>query len=188
MAMRPGSDIRASRAADVYHGVVNGVADGADIFFGGASRGAHDAGFYERNAERGKNQNKTDEKTERNNVANRRKPGRADGADQEVSHREDEIRKRKSAAKPKLVRHSAAKDGEKPDHAAEDAGERSGLLGGEVELLLEIDGEGGKGAIVGEALEDLADVGDPEGALEAVANFLEPLAKAHGTSAGCAAG
>src|ERR1700674_588459 len=80
MAVRPGSDIRASRAADVHHGVVDGVADGADVFLGGASRCAHDAGFYERNAERGKKKNKAAKEPERTGIATRRKPGCSYGA------------------------------------------------------------------------------------------------------------
>jgi len=44
---------------------------------------------------------------------------------------------------------------------------------------VEIVGKGGESAVVGEALEDLCDVRDPERTLEAGANFLEPLAKAH---------
>jgi hypothetical protein len=47
---------------------------------------------------------------------------------------------------------------------------------------VKIVGERGECAVIGEALENLADVGDPEGALEAVADFLEPLAKAHDAS------
>src|SRR5207248_2135496 len=39
--------------------------------------------------------------------------------------------------------------------------------------------EGGECAVVGEALEDFRDVGDPEGTVEAGADFVEPLGKAH---------
>jgi hypothetical protein len=53
------------------------------------------------------------------------------------------------------------------------------LLSGEIELFMEVQSEGGKGAVVGEALEDFADVRDPEGTLEAVANFLQALGKRH---------
>jgi len=53
------------------------------------------------------------------------------------------------------------------------------LLRGKVEFFLKVKGERGERAVVGEALEDFRDVGDPEGTLEAVADFLEPLAKAH---------
>ena len=45
------------------------------------------------------------------------------------------------------------------------------------EFFLEVDGERGEGAVVGEALEDFGDVGDPEGALEAVADFGEALGR-----------
>jgi hypothetical protein len=54
------------------------------------------------------------------------------------------------------------------------------LLGGEIELFVEIQSERGKGSVVGEALEDFGNVGDPEGALEAVADFLEALGERHG--------
>jgi hypothetical protein len=49
----------------------------------------------------------------------------------------------------------------------------------EIEFFLEIQSQGGESTIVGEALEDFADVGDPEGAVKAVANFLEALGKSH---------
>jgi hypothetical protein len=81
-----------------------------------------------------------------------------------------------------LVRDGSAEDGQEPNHAAENSRERPGLLRGEIEFFLKIEGEGGKRAVVGKALEDFRDVGDPEGALEAVADFLEPLAKAHDAS------
>jgi len=45
---------------------------------------------------------------------------------------------------------------------------------------VKIQGERGEGSVVGEALEDFADVGDPEGALEAVADFLEARGERHG--------
>src|SRR6267154_291379 len=73
----------------------------------------------------------------------------------------------------------AAEDRHEPDHAAKDASQRACLFGGEIQLFVEIVGEGGESAVVGEALEDFGDVGDPEGALETGADFLEPLAKAH---------
>ncbi len=45
---------------------------------------------------------------------------------------------------------------------------------------MEVQRERGKGAVVGKALEDFADVRDPEGPLEAVADFLEALGEGHG--------
>src|SRR3979490_409328 len=51
-----------------------------------------------------------------------------------------------------------------------------------IAFLVTVEGQGGKRAVVGKALEDFRDVGDPEGALEAVADFLEPWAQAHDAS------
>src|SRR6266852_5016665 len=181
-SVRPTGDVRTGGPADIDHGVVNGIADRADVFLGGARRGADDARFDERDAEGRENQDEADEEAERDGIANRRKPGRSDGTDEKVGGGEDEIGERQSAAKTELVCNCAAENGEEPDHAAENAGERSGLLGGKVQLSLQVEGERRKRAIVGEALEDLGDVGNPEGALEPVADFLEPLAQTHRAS------
>src|SRR5580693_7739332 len=54
VGVRPIGDEGAGGAADVDHGVVDGVTEGADIFLGSAGGSAEDAGFYKRDAERGK--------------------------------------------------------------------------------------------------------------------------------------
>src|SRR6266852_1021329 len=56
---RPGS------AADVDHGVVNGIADGADILLGGACSSAHHARLNQRDAQGGKNQDASHEQAKR---------------------------------------------------------------------------------------------------------------------------
>src|SRR5262249_17480505 len=76
-AVGPRSDIRAGGTADVHHGVVNRVADGTDIFFGSTPGGADDAGFDQRNPERGKNQDAAYEQAQRHSVAYGREPVRA---------------------------------------------------------------------------------------------------------------
>src|SRR5580704_12559840 len=58
--VRPVCDEGTGGAADVHHGVVDRVAEGADIWFGSASRGADDARLYESDAERRKNQDAAD--------------------------------------------------------------------------------------------------------------------------------
>jgi len=171
--VRPIRDEGAGGAADVHHGVVDGVAEGANIWLGSPSGGADDAWFYKRNAERWKNQDDADEDAERNRSTNRREPGRADRTDQEIRRSQDEISHRESAAKAELVRDGSTKNRQEPDHASEEAGERAGLLGGEVQFFLEVDGQRGERAVVGEALEDFADVGDPERTLEASSNFAQ---------------
>src|SRR2546425_215232 len=76
----------------------------------------------------------------------------------------------------------AAENCQKPNHSAENSGECAGLLGGKVQLFVEIVGEGGKCAVVGEALEDFRDVGDPEGTVEAGSYLVETLAETHSPS------
>ena len=177
--MRPGGNVGAGGAADVHHGVVDGITDGADIFLGSSRRCSHHAGFDHRNAERRQNQNEAHENHGRNGGPYRGEPRRADGAEQKIGGREDQVGQRESAAKTEAVGDGAAENREKPDHAAEDSGEGASLLGGEIQLFVEIVGEGGESAVVGEALEDFRDVGDPEGALEAGADFVETLAETH---------
>ena len=47
-----------------------------------------------------------------------------------------------------------------------------------MELFVEVTREEDGGAVVGQALEEFAEVGDPEGGLEAFANFFQALGKA----------
>src|SRR5439155_16705424 len=86
---------------------------------------------------------------------------------------------RERAAESEAVGDRAAENREEPNHAAKDSCERASLLGGEIQLFVEIVGESGECAVVGEALEDFRDVGDPEGTVEAGAYFVEPLGKTH---------
>jgi len=104
------------------------------------------------------------------------------GTDQEISDGENQVRERKRAAESQLIRDGPAKNREEPHHAPEDSREGAGLLCGETQLSLQIERQRGERAVIGEALEDFADVGDPERPLEAVANFFKPLAKAHDAS------
>ena len=62
-----------------------------------------------------------------------------------------------------------------------------GAFRGEIECFVEIAREGGESGVIGEALEEFADVGDPEGTLEAGAYFRDALADVHATSVGEAA-
>ena len=111
-------------------------------------------------------------------VAHGRQPGGADGADQKISGGQDEVRHREGAPEADAVSYCPAENRQEPDHAAEDAGQGPGLLGGETQFLLQVQGKGSERAVVGKALENLGDVGDPEGTLEARAYFLPALRKA----------
>src|ERR1700756_367192 len=170
--MSPGSKKGPGSAADVYHRVVNRVADGADVLFRGTSGGAHHARFDERNSECGKHENESDKKPERDRVAHGSQPGRANRANQEIGRAENEIGDGKSAAESEAVGGGSTEDREKPHHAAEDAGQRARLLGGEIQLLLQIESERGESAVVGQALENFGDVCDPKGALKSSADFF----------------
>ena len=92
----------------------------------------------------------------------------------EVRRGQNEVGHRERSAKTEFVRHGAAKNCQEPHHSAEETSESAGLLGGKAQLFLQIDGERRERAVIREALEDFADIGDPEGTLEAVADFLEP--------------
>ena len=102
-------------------------------------------------------------KLERHGVAHRRQPRGSNGADQKIRGGQNEICNRKRAAKSQPVGCGSAKDGEKPHHAAEDSREGSGLLGGEIKLLLQIKGERSKSPVVGKALENLAELAIQKG-------------------------
>src|SRR5213083_1179486 len=84
MAMRPGSDVRAGSTSNVHHGVVDGVADGANVFFGSARGSSHHARLDHGNAERGQNQNEANENHRRNRGSDGDKPRRVDGAEQKI--------------------------------------------------------------------------------------------------------
>ena len=60
MRVRPICDEGARGAADVHHGVIDGITERANIGLGSASRSADDAWLYQRNAKRGKNQDDAD--------------------------------------------------------------------------------------------------------------------------------
>ena len=80
--------------------------------------------------------------------------------------------------KPKRSASVPPRIGQKPDDEAEGADEPAGEFAREVELFVEVNREDGGGAVVGDALEDFREVGDPEGGLEAFANFFQALGKA----------
>ena len=117
--MDVGSDERADETADIHERVVDGIADGADVFLGGASGGADDGGFDESDADCGKHQHDGNEHGQRNRLADRSEPWRTERAKKEIGSRENEISERKGAAETEAVGHGAAKDGEKPDESAE---------------------------------------------------------------------
>ncbi len=177
--VRPIGDHWADRAADIDHRVVDGISDGADVFFGSARGSAHHTGLDESDSERWQKEHDADEQSQRHRVANRAQPRRADRTEEEVRTAQDEVSEGKGAAKSEPVCDSAAEDGEEPDGSSKKPGEGTGLLGGEIEFLVEIQSERGKGTVVREALENFADVSDPEGALEAIADFLEALGERH---------
>ena len=79
----------------------------------------------------------------------------------------------KSAAEAKPVGGGATENGEKPHHTAEYSSERSRLLSGEIQPLLQIESKRSKSPVVGKTLKNLADVGDPERTLEASSNFTQ---------------
>jgi len=144
---------------------------------------SHHARLDHGNAERGQNQNEANENHRRNRGSDGDKPRRVDGAEQKIGRSKNQVSQRERAAETETVRDRAAKNREKPNHTAKDSSERAGLLCRKIQLFVEIVGERSESAVVGKALENFRDVGDPEGALEAGADFVESLAEAHFFSA-----
>ncbi len=131
--------------------------------------------LHQRDAERREDQNEAHEQAERNRVAHRRQPGCSDGTDQKISSGENQIGDGKRAAKSHAVGGGPAEDGQKPNHPTENAGQRSRLLGGEIQLLLQVQRQRRERSIVGEAFKNFSDIGHPEWPLEAGADFAEAL-------------
>jgi hypothetical protein len=100
-------------------------------------------------------------------VAQRLHPRRGERAEQEISDGHDEVGGHEGAAESEAVGESAAENRKEPDDEAEGADEPAGEFAREVELFVEINREDCGGAVVGDALEDFREVGDPEGGLEA---------------------
>ena len=187
MPVHPRRDKRAKRAANIHQRVVDRIADRAHIFVRRAGRGAHYAGLHHRHAERRQHQDECNQRHQWNGVAQRREPWRAERAEQEIRAREDKIRDGQRAAEAQAVSDGSAKDGQEPDQPAEEAGKIGGALGGEVQRFVEIAGQRRKGGVIGKALEQFADVGDPERPLKAGAHFRDSLPDVHATSVGKAA-
>ena len=177
MAVCPRSQQGSHRAADVDHRVVNRVADRADVFLGGAGRSADHARLDQRYAERGKEQYDADKQAQWQRITYRREPGCGDGANQKVSSAEDEVGQRKCAPEAQTVGRGTAEDRKEPDPSTESAGQSASLLGGEVQILLQVECERGERAIIGKPLEDLSNVRDPEGPLETGADFFPAFRK-----------
>src|SRR5271157_4775791 len=172
------SDIRPGRTSDVYQGVVNGVADGADVFFRSTGGGANDAGLYQRYPQRWKGQHKGHENNQGDVVAHRRQPRCSQRPQQEVGAAQDQIGKRKRAAEAHAVGEGSAKYRQKPHQPAKEASERTCLFDGEMQGFMEIARQRSEGRVIGKPFEQLADVSDPEGTLKAGANVTPTLRKA----------
>ena len=150
----------------------------ANIFLRRARRGAHHAGLHQRDAERRQRQHKSHQNHQRHGVAHRRQPRRSQRSQQKIGAAQDQVGQRERAAKSHAVGQRAAEYRQKPHQPAEESGERAGLLGGEMQDFVQIARQRSERRIIGKPLEQLADVGDPEGTLEAGANVAPTLGKA----------
>ena len=135
-------------------------------------------GFTSATPSAGRARTKADQDHQRHGVAHRREPRRAQRSQQKIGAAQDQIGQRKRAAEAHAVGERSAEDRQKPHQPAEESGERAGLLGGELQDFVQIARQRGEGRVIGKPLEQLADVGDPEGTLEAGANVAPTLRKA----------
>src|SRR6185312_10435314 len=173
----PGGNIRPRRSADIYQSVVNGIADGANVFLGRPRRGADHARFDQRDAERGKHQHKCHEYDQRHRVANRGQPGRSQRSQQEVGATQDQVGQRQGAAKSQAIGDSSAEYRQKPDQPSKQSGEAARLLYPEVQSLMKIAGQRCERGIVREPFKEFADIGDPERTLKPGANLVQSFGK-----------
>jgi hypothetical protein len=106
-------------------------------------------------------------------------PGGGERAQQEVPDGQHEEGAGQGAPEAEAVGQRPAQNGHEPDHEAVVADEPGGLRAGEAEPLVQVDGEDGLGPVVGEPLEQLGEVRDPEGSLEPGAHLLPALRETH---------
>ncbi len=173
-----GGDERSRSATDIHQRVIDGVADGAHILFRSARRSADHAGFHQRDAQGRQGQHEGRQGNQRHIVANGGQPGRSQRSQQEVGATQDQVGEGKGATEAHPVSHGSAEYRQKPHQPAEDSGERTRLLGWEMQRFMEVARQRGEGRVIGKPLEQLAEVGDPEGALKAGANVVPTLRKA----------
>src|SRR5258708_6101172 len=112
-------------------------------------------------------------------MTHRREPASSYGTEKKIRARENQVRKRKGAEKPKPVSDRSPENRQEPYQAAKEPGQIRSALRRKVEDLVKVARQRGEHRVVGETLEELRDVGDPERALEAGCYLVEPLAKAH---------
>src|ERR1019366_2863852 len=91
---------------------------------------------------------------------------------------QDQISQRKCAAEAHPVGDRSAEYRQKPHQTAKEAGKGARPLDGKFQDFMEIARQRSEGRVIGKPFEQLADVGDPEGTLEAGANVAPTLRKA----------
>src|SRR5437763_761870 len=105
-------------------------------------------------------------------------PRSADRTDQKIRCRKNKVSNGERAPKAEPVGRCTTENRKKPNHPAEQPGKGARLLCGKVQFFLQIKCKGRKRAVVGEALENLADIRDPKGPLEAGADLTQAIAEA----------
>src|ERR1019366_7724639 len=95
-----------------------------------------------------------------------------------VGAAQDQISQRKRTAEAHSVGESSAEHRQKPYQSTEESGERAGLFGGKFQDFMEIARQRSERRVIGKPLEQLADVGNPEGTLETHANVAPTLRNA----------
>ena len=165
---------RADRAAEVHQGVVDRVAERLGLRRRRARHGADDGGLDERAADRGDDQRHDHVGRSPERVHQRLARRQAAEADQKVADAED-----REAGEEALLEAVAVDDGagerrqEVEQRIEQAADQEAGLARAETYLLGDVDRQDRLRAVVGEALEQLDDVGDPEGAGESGLRLLE---------------
>src|SRR5258708_652508 len=117
-------------------------------------------------------------------MTHRRGPASSYGTEKKIRARENQVCKRKGAAKAKPVSDRSPENRQEPYQAAKEPGQIRSALRRKAEDLVKVARQRGEHRVVGKTLEELRDVSDPEGPLETGRYLVEALAETH-FSSGC---
>src|SRR5260370_42622712 len=117
-----------NRRATVTQRGEEGVAEGAEILFGGPRGCAENARLHQCDPQRRQNQKNRSENYQRQKTSYRREPRRSDRTKQEVRACEDQIGEGKSTAKAEPVGDGSPEDSQEPYQAAKEPGQIRGAL------------------------------------------------------------
>src|SRR5690242_979270 len=100
-------------------------------------------------------------------------------AQQKITQSHHRVGEHQRPPKPEAVRESSSKHRQEPNHEPKNSQERAGLLNRHAQIFVEINRQNGSCCIIGEPLEKLGRIRNPETTLEPVANLFYTLSECH---------